>query len=422
MAATVFPWSETVKFECRKQTPLAAFHSDGRLCRAVSGPPNLTVSVPVFLPKVTLATFMDALSRCPEHFESVNRALRKNRLKWGNPKLADFLEVFHAASVWLPEFRLNLVVSRILFPNLWLDDLPAWSGVTHIFVEVFDEHWRVSPQTLRVPIVEKGIVGHRNVTFPTFVNVVASGTFEGMEWRTLPHLGRDPRCCLRRCAGGFDEPLVTFSPVLAEPEGAPRNRGQGMAVWFPFSGKLTVFMIPHAATFEKNWVFLTVNDTSAEMVRALDPLQIISCNLDSGVCREVNGFSQSSTIGPLRPGSQIIEIERNVFVGWARSHITPCGCSDRLYRAHLFVIRRHDRNYGLTDVSGPFDFGVRPTESESMGRCIGRDHYLNAIIPAGIVKWDSSSMTVILSTGPRSNFGSTLWIHRLGQTVGDETY
>jgi beta-1,2-mannosyltransferase len=168
-----------------------------------------------------------------------------------------------------------------------------------------------------------------------------------------------------------------------------------MGVWFPFSGKLTVFMVPRATNSEKNWVILATDQTSADMVRALDPFQTVSCNLDSGVCRELNGISKSSTIGPLRPGSQMIEVERNVFVGWARTHLAPCGCSQRLYRAHLIVIRRHDGNYSLTDVSGPFDFGVRPTESEWMGRCVGRDHYLNAIIPAGIVKWDSSSMTVI---------------------------
>jgi hypothetical protein len=80
---------------------------------------------------MTLQIFLDALSRCPEHSVMISRVMQSRHLTWDTPGLLAQLSAFHAASVWLPDFGVNMVVSRVLFPSPWRNFHPTW--VTHFY-------------------------------------------------------------------------------------------------------------------------------------------------------------------------------------------------------------------------------------------------------------------------------------------------
>jgi beta-1,2-mannosyltransferase len=375
-------------------------------------------SEPFFLSGVSLATLLDAFSRCPDHFAAVDRAMRGQGLRWEDSRLGDLITAFCPSSVWLSDFGVSLVVTRILFPQRWVGSALIDGSISFILLELFDENWRASPGTLRVPFSLDGRVSYRNLTFPTCLNVSSSGTFDGMEWSTSSYNGEDPRVSLRRLSSGLLEPVITFSASVSVSSKEGRRGTIKVGAAFPFSGKVTIFLVANAPGCEKNWVILDVNGTHADMIRAFDPFKVISCDLNSGFCIDSDAGSQFSQAGPMRPGTHMIEIERDVFVGWARTHLEGCSCSIRFYRPHLVVIRRSGTNYTVTDISGPFDFTLSGSEQPGFGGCVGRDSHMNGVIPSGIADWDSSSMTILIYRQDRDRIlvkmcGILNWVREL---------
>jgi hypothetical protein len=371
---------------------------------------------------MTIQTILDALSHCPEHAAMIAAEMVRQHLTWNSPGLLAQLSVFHAASVWLPDFAVNIVVSRILFPSPWINFHPTWAGHTLLLTEVFDGNWLASPQTLRLFMGSNSGQMSRNLSFPMFLNISSSGTFEGKTWSTRKHLGKDPRMHLQRTSAGLFEPVVIFSPMITITINGRHQDRQTMGLILIFTNHLTVFMISDAPNFDKNWVLLNMNATHVDLIRALFPLRVVMCDLSSGICMKHNRTCNDRRIGPMRGGTSMIQIKSNLFVGWARTHLIYCSCSNHFYRSHLVIIRKVDETYVLIGISGPFDFGVSGLESPGSLKCQGRDHHLNAIIPSGISAFDQDSMTVLFYRHDRDRIlvkicGISDWITQFAQYV-----
>jgi hypothetical protein len=218
--------------------------------------------------------------------------------------------------------------------------------------------------------------------------------------------------------------MVIFSPMITVTTERSAIDWQTMALLLVFADRLTVLMVSDAAIVEKNWAFLSMNETHIDMVRGFFPLRVVSCDIDSGVC--VNRYENisSQNIGPVRGGTQMVEIRPNVFAGWVRTHLDHCCCSERFYRSHLAIIRRIKGNHFLTAISGPFDFEVSGVERQRSPKCEGRDIYMNAIIPAAITAFDENAMTVLFYRQDRDRIlvrvcGIVEWIIQLADGMFD---
>jgi hypothetical protein len=135
-----------------------------------------------------------------------------------------------------------------------------------------------------------------------------------------------------------------------------------MGVIMIFADRLTVFMVSDHTKMEKNWVLLRMNQTHVDMIRAFFPLRVLSCDLRSGLCVRRSQQSDTLTIGLMRGGTPMIELQPNMFVGWTRIHLVHCSCSRHFYRSHVVIIRKVGDNYVLTGISSPFDFGFSGVE------------------------------------------------------------
>jgi hypothetical protein len=115
---------------------------------------------------MTVQTILDALSRCPEHAAIVAKVMYAKRVKWEMPTILSQIDIFHAASVWLPGLQVNIMVTRIVFFAPWNNFRPTWAGPSLLLAKIFDQNWVVSPLMLRIPIVSPFGLIHRNLTFP----------------------------------------------------------------------------------------------------------------------------------------------------------------------------------------------------------------------------------------------------------------
>jgi hypothetical protein len=226
---------------------------------------------------------------------------------------------------------------------------------------------------------------------------------------------------IRRNPAGFLEPMVIFSPMISITIKGFHRGWQVMGLILVFPDRLTVLMIPNSTSQEKNWATLSINAIHIDMVRAFFPLRVVSCDLSSGACIGDEKDHASPVIGPMRGGTEMVEIKPRLFSGWARTHLSHCSCSDRFYRSHMVIIQKVNEQYILAGVSGPFDFGVSGVERSGSQNCEGRDHYLNAIIPAGIAALDETSMTVLFYRQDRDRIlvricGVVNWIAQLSET------
>jgi beta-1,2-mannosyltransferase len=345
----------------------------------------------------------------------------RRNLEWATPNLVSQLSVFHAASIWLRDFGVHMMVSRTVFPSPWKNFHPTWTGLTFLLAEIFDEKWDISARTVQVPMSSPRGITRRNLTFPIFLNVSSSGIFEGKHWATLLHLGKDPRMHVRRNPAGFLEPIVIFSPMISIGIQGSRRDWQVMGLILIFVDRLTVLLIPNSTAREKNWATLNINATHIDFVRAFFPLRVASCDLSSGACTHSDKCHHSLVVGPMRGGTQLVEMKPKVFSGWSRTHLKHCSCSDRFYRSHLVIIQKVNESYILAGVSAPFDFGVSGLERQRPQKCEGRDSYLNAIIAAGITSLDETSMTVLFYRQDRDRILARIcevvdWIGHLPET------
>lgn len=194
---------------------------------------------------------------------------------------------------------------------------------------------------------------------------------------------------------------------------------------------------------QKNWTpFISQftrdkygHDKYINFVYRLANLETLKCDLtgDTGECafsyRLNNKLSPSGNIGPLRGGTELVNLNRllktnsqvpdlkyllppnrEVWVGFARAHLDDCGCGNNMYRPNLVVIVRdmvelpdekddgkHEKQYQnlfkVSHVSSSISFDIPIIGWNLMNPkdlCDGS----NVLIPNGISSWTINSFQI----------------------------
>ncbi|KAI5958368.1 hypothetical protein KGF57_002725 [Candida theae] len=351
---------------------------------------------------------------------------------------------FAGSSVWLSQFNVHYMVSRVLYSP---SGIANKAYVSFLYVQLFDQDWKELPKGSKLTIPFEDPVSCNWMNLDGSVTPVQGGSqlrYKEVEYpQILPipidyaiktenekyYYGpEDPRIILRKNPLGFEEPLIVFN--LKDLQIAKRV----MFMYLPFSDKLNRLKkrTDKYAKIEKNWTpFISPNEEShnkLKFIYSLVPLEVLVCDIDTAVCDFLQNPQKKKKdyVGALRGGTQLVPLplhkfspkvrdslripaNRNVFLGWARAHLNKCGCGESMYRPNMMIlIEDHNEEtneyfYKLGDVSGYLDFGayvppwVNPKIDSKSGQlmesnpepCEGR----NVLIPNSIAYWDIESVT-----------------------------
>lgn len=345
---------------------------------------------------------------------------------------------FAGSSVWLPQYGLHYMVSRVMWTP---SGIPNKAFASFLYVQLFDKNWEELPETkLKVPYEEKVTktvinadgsksevvldtkLSERYIKYPSFLPIsfdyymhVDNGKYY---WGP-----EDPRIIGRTNSNGEVEPIIVFN--MKNHKLVKRV----MHSYKPFGDELHVLLRQSGkwGYIEKNWSPFfgreCQNGDKINFVSSMDPLEVLTCSLDDGLCDTSN--ENIKLPGPLRGGSQLVELpfdelipaqvrrlyplpkNRKVFVGWARTHLTKCGCGESMYRPNLIVFIEDynpDTNkyyYKVADISEYFDFDITAPEwymplvspegeliEPEPKQCVGR----SVLIPNSIAYWGISSI------------------------------
>ncbi|EDK41097.2 hypothetical protein PGUG_05195 [Meyerozyma guilliermondii ATCC 6260] len=316
---------------------------------------------------------------------------------------------FCGSSVWLEKYQVHFMVSRVLYTHRGTRNKPT---INMIYMQVFDKNW-----------VEQFDVklGDSDTAFPSILKVDIDQSPNTAKHRLALMGPEDPRVSVREFYKDGElqqEPVVIF------------NMRSTKIKWFramhmcrPLSDGKTVRLSlrDRAPEFrEKNWApFFDKNDPKKVFfVYNFNPLRIIGCSLDKGICDKLAGpeFGEDSKehVGSLRGGTNLVPIPSEVlpeslqnrmyWFGIARSHSSQCGCLGEIYRPHLFIISKGENDYAMDYISSLVDFNIR-TEPWNPSKSICDDGK-SVLIPNSISYWDvgdEERMGIVFSEADRTN-------------------
>ncbi|OBA22061.1 hypothetical protein METBIDRAFT_40217 [Metschnikowia bicuspidata var. bicuspidata NRRL YB-4993] len=389
------------------------------------------------LGKVT-ELFRDESVNLPLNLTNIFHIFREEALKYGDtynqhliPVLEPFMveEKFETAwyrlsgsSVWLKDYNVHLVVSRLLVSEFELQDHPRLSV---LLAQVFDEAWNEIDDVRLVfptnnvegsPGFETGDAHFHLFRFPRILPLPFDIGQVHKYWGA-----EDPRMTLVTNKNGHQEPLITFnafhvkSDIDKSQPDVEGKRSIFMSLPFQFQRGKQIEAADTDATTEqwfartrqlriegeqeqkidKNWVpFVTGADGPNEHVMfaaLLDPLKVIRCDLWTNNTECALEHAEPGEVGRLRGGTpltsvKIIEEEdREYFVGLARANLQKCGCGNKFYRPNIVVLARTGKRWKLTRVSSFVDLGMEIQLWRLNENVCTR---VNAMIPNGIEFWD----------------------------------
>lgn len=350
---------------------------------------------------------------------------------------------FGGSSVWLPHHKVHYMVSRVLFLPLGIANK---AFASFLYVQLFDQGWNELPPetTLEVPyqkhklhgvvnsdgltseVVLHTTVNTRKVKYPGFLPIGFEYLLD-VKNKKYYYGPEDPRIIARKSTLGFREPLVVFNmkSILLQK--------RVMHQYLPFLHELKILRkrLEPFAYIEKNWTpFMSKlanrnsdGDTRLNFVYSLDPLEVLTCEIDTAVCDFLQRPAKEDYdyVGPLRGGTQLVPLpldslpshvrdkfalpqSRLIYVGWARTHLNKCGCGESMYRPNMIILvedydAQNDKHYyKVADVLAYVDFGaaVPPWTAPALNeegqlvqnsqpkQCAGR----NVLIPNLIAYWN----------------------------------
>ncbi|RLV89755.1 Beta-mannosyltransferase 6 [Spathaspora sp. JA1] len=297
---------------------------------------------------------------------------------------------FAATSVWLKEYGLHLMVSRVLFSRKGIKWNPQLSL---LYAETFNENWEP------VNDIQLNVSGNDTLTFPTFLPVPFYHNVHNLKGRWYGP--EDARILLFKNEQGKEEPLVIFNAhhrkfskkyleqmkdkqgdkdKLDLPQLHPRAKGKdndenfthyrSMFIAWPFqfeTGKRATDDLPEAKyrnirfnkarelviegrdrnKVEKNWTpFIdpaerSPYDSHINIVYDWENLQVLQCQLTNitsdsfSNCKVIFNTPGKQKVGPIRGGTELIPI----------STVIP-GTSDTMIPTWIGFLRTHIRRCG----------------------------------------------------------------------------
>jgi len=204
-----------------------------------------------------------------------------------------------------------------------------------------------------------------------------------------PQGPEDPRIIATLNKKGDTEPVVIFNQINEHEKVAiyaahPLRRNGDNAkhgvptVQFNFKKETNLEL----KSIEKNWMPFIEDSQDADKISfiyELDPLAILNCNLDDGLCiMAQKGQIELTDLGTtvsLRGGAnfmaipdsaikdiftkeQIANHKVRMWVSFLKYHGWKSGCGSSTYRPALVVLIKVDSKYRIDLMSGAFDFGI----------------------------------------------------------------
>ncbi|KAK6204441.1 uncharacterized protein RJT21DRAFT_111015 [Scheffersomyces amazonensis] len=355
---------------------------------------------------------------------------------------------FAGTSVWLEQFGVHFMVSRIVYSHIAVKDKPI---ISLIYAQIFDENWReLRDVELVMPVSINGEATFKNLRFPSFLPVPfhrrtkdAASKYYGAE---------DPRMMLITNSHGFEEPLIVYNSVHrkidAVEAGEETHNGNRQENKFTFGLERSMFLC-HPFQYEfgmptsvdaymhspynkalfnkvieldrsgrhgpqKNWTpFVNVNervhgvDTHIYFIYRWAKIEVLRCELNpvsfkgKSICevyfKKDKELDPNSGVGDLRGGTELIHINQylpqlriDAWVGLARAHIYTCGCGFTFYRPNLAIITRDEQGiFEIAYVSSFVSFNI-PMIGFSEPNILCDYRYPNVLIPNGISSWMTS--------------------------------
>lgn len=309
------------------------------------------------------------------------------------------------SGVWLPEYGVYLVVSRVVF---YPSEALAAPLVSFLRGRIFDGLWNhLDGYTLGWDDEE--------ITFPRIFDVP-------IDWEVpSAFLGpEDPRVVIEDGVPGA-EPAVVFNMLSTE------HGGRTMWMHRPFSNLTTAFTIRGEGLQhnEKNWAPFFHNDASPHrrpgshlhFVYSLQPLQILRCQLLHGHCNWVyqqdppdplaHPQSHPSVRATLHSRTNFVPVhqsdaEINLWAGFAHIHLDGCG-ANTIDRPELVILANSGSDFHIIYASEAMDFGTAVLDRTARESPCDEGRLL---APNGIVRWDQDRhdmMYLTLSVGDRSS-------------------
>ncbi|EGW30054.1 uncharacterized protein SPAPADRAFT_63670 [Spathaspora passalidarum NRRL Y-27907] len=367
---------------------------------------------------------------------------------------------FVGTSVWLKEYGVHLMVSRVLFSRRGIKWDPQ---ISLMYAQVYNEDWQ-ELHNVKLKIPNRNGGGPQTMKFPSFLRVPFN--YDSSRTARRWYGPEDGRILLIQNEYGVEEPVLIFNShtrmlettggeteevfyrsifmgwVFQEQIGKANVDGEE-DIRFDNTRYIKVRQLQiigeERNQIEKNWTpFVDVSerdkfDRNLYIVYDWHNLQILKCDLYnltsdrfSNCERVYNAGTPHSKIGVIRGGTELIplssvrETGNQLWIGFVRTHINRCGCGSSMYRPHLVILQRAGHNYRVTHMSSSISFDIPGLGAgRTAGLCGKRDP--NILIANGISNWEldentgSDYLTLTLSTGDEYN--TLVHIKDLGKMI-----
>lgn len=370
------------------------------------------------------------------------------------------------SSVWLKDHNVHLLVLRFLYLHHKARNDPKASFV---LVQVFDENWKEIQDVRLVfptnklddpdaPGFESDGQHFHSYRFPRLMPVPF---YNDYGTSNVKYLGpEDPRVILIKNPDGYEEPLIVFNAehhkMAKDKNGKEEDhkyRSMFMSRLFQLQkgkGGLETKVRPltneifFARTEElgikgvdrprkaKNWTPVISDidrqhsgghDKSILFVTQVKNLAVVKCDLvdKPGECEVL--YKRDGDIGEMRGGTPLLSVNsllreknvplnqilprgREVFVGFARAHLTHCGCGVSFYRPNLLVVTKDEVEatvdgeretkylFKVSHISGFLSLHV-PIDPWHIDKPYAVCQGVNALIPNGVSDWLMEGLDIV---------------------------
>ncbi|KAG5419850.1 BMT3 [Candida metapsilosis] len=359
---------------------------------------------------------------------------------------------FAGTSVFLKEYGVHLMVSRVLFSRRGLKWNPQ---ISLLYAQVYDVHWQeLTNVELVVPVMDVDGVSrvNENMKFPRFLPIpfYSDDQYTKRRW----YGPEDTRIMLVENELQKEEPVIIFNAhqrsihnytAVDEDKAMQINFqfNRAMFIGWPFRyqlGKVNTDGISDSRFdevkftrvrhfeikgrprkgAEKNWTpFVVPKDRSSKspgdkhiyLVYQWAKLEVLKCELqqfnfneDVSECESVYKATskKGGIIGPIRGGTEMVPYstidpsykDKNVWIGFLRAHIKHCGCGRSMYRPNFYIFTKRDNSdeFQVLYLSSSISFNIPvPGWRKSEVQCAARDP--SVLIPNGVSSWEYDRTT-----------------------------
>ncbi|RLV96606.1 Beta-mannosyltransferase 6 [Spathaspora sp. JA1] len=348
-----------------------------------------------------------------------------------NQTVTDHFYKFMGTSVWLKQYGVHLMISRVLFTRTGIRFKPQLSLM---YGQLFNENWQeLHNVTLRIPdsfSEQPGSSSDMAFTFPTFLPIPFFHDSNNVKYRYYGP--EDGRILLVQNQNGFEEPIVVFNSFTKTKENDNSKKvklHRSMFVGWLFQSqtgkentdafkdtkydnvtytKVRQFTIANETSTkrqEKNWTpFIdpqerTTHDGNIYLIYEWNNLLVLKCELTNftsnafSYCHRIYNETSQDKIGPLRGGTELIPVnhiktDNQIWIGFIRSHIGKCGCGTTMYHPHLVILQRQGDLFRVSHMSSSISFNIpaKSLTNNNPNKCgVG---VANVLMANGISNWE----------------------------------